>query len=415
MAVTSYVGGRITERTWYRPPVLIGLAAAAAGFLLMGAGWTVDTAYWTMAWQLALLGAGFGLVIAPTSAAVVDGAPDDRRGTAASLVVVVRLIGLSVGLSGLTAWGLFRFNQFRQNIELPALGDPGYQEALQAAQAEVTTSALAETFLAAALVIGVAFAIALMMRRDRTAAPDLLPATSDPATTVDAAAVAATNPQGDQMKDFLNRNLVAVLGILGGLVAISLILNVVLMTRASGVSSDIAQNTADIERVEAGAAIYASQVTGFQTQLAELAPAVGAGLDEAIVGLETFATSTIAFNVDINETIPINTSIDLSRTITVPINESILLEETIDTTVTVAGPFGIDIPLDISIPVSVEVPIVLDVDIPVDEQIPITTTVPVQFSIPLEVEVAGTELAFLAESLGSGLASFKIVMAGLGG
>ena len=418
MAVTSYLGGRVTERTWYRPPVLIGLAAAAAGFLLMGAGWTVDTAYWTMAWQLALLGAGFGFVIAPTSAAVVDGAPPDRRGTAASLVVVVRLIGLSVGLSGLTAWGLFRFNQFRQNIDLPPLDDPGYREALTAAQAEVTTSALAETFLAAALVIGIAFAVALMMRRTPPATTDLVPpaiATPAAADTVTLELPAEQAPQGDQMKDFINRNIVAVLGTLGGLVVLSLLLNVVLLARASNVSSDVAQNTADIERVEAGAAIFASQVTGLQTQLADLAPTVSAGLDEAIVGLEAFANSTIDFTVDINETIPIDTTIDLNRTLSVPINETIPLEETINTTVTVAGPFGIDIPLDISIPVAVDVPIVLDVDIPVDEQIPITTEIPVVLSVPLSVDVAGTELARLAESLQAGLASFKAVMAGLAG
>ncbi len=419
MAVTSYLGGRITERTWYRPPVLIGLGAAAAGFLLMGAGWTVDTAYWTMAWQLALLGAGFGFVIAPTSAAVVDGAPADRRGTAASLVVVVRLIGLSVGLSGLTAWGLFRFNQFRQNVDLPPLGDPGYTEALSAAQAEVTTSALAETFLAAAVVIAIAFAVALMMRSKPPATPDLAPPAETPTTAGDTTTLELpaqqSVQQGDSMKDFINRNIVAVLGTLGGLVVLSLLLNVVLLARASNVSSDVAQNAADIERVEGGAAIFASQVTGLQSQLADLAPTVSAGLDEAIAGLEAFATSTIDFTVDINETIPINTTIDLNRTLSVPINETIPLEETIDTTVTVAGPFGIDIPLDITIPVAVDVPIVLDVDIPINEQIPITTEIPVVLSVPLSVDVAGTELALLAESLQAGLASFKAVIAGLAG
>ena len=83
MSVASYVGGRITESRWYRPPVLIGLAMSATAFFLMGYGWDVATGYWSMAVQLALLGAGFGLVMAPTTAAVIDAAPPDRRGTAA--------------------------------------------------------------------------------------------------------------------------------------------------------------------------------------------------------------------------------------------------------------------------------------------------------------------------------------------
>jgi ammonia channel protein AmtB len=118
-----------------------------------------------MATQLALAGAGLGLVIAPTSAAVVDDAPADQRGTAAGLVLLFRLMGLSVGLSGLTAWGVHRFNQLRGTIDLPPLTDPGFRAALEAGEAKITTSAIAEMFTATAVVMVVAFAVALSMRR----------------------------------------------------------------------------------------------------------------------------------------------------------------------------------------------------------------------------------------------------------
>ena len=166
MAVASYVGGRMTERWSYRPPILFGLLAVLAGFLVMGLGWTPDTPYLRMAWQLAVLGVGFGLVFAPVSAAVVDSASPEERGVAASLVVVLRLMGLSVGLSGLTAWGIHRYEVLRRTIELPPLGDPGYQEALSRAQEELTTSALAETFLAAAVIVGIGILVALFMRNE---------------------------------------------------------------------------------------------------------------------------------------------------------------------------------------------------------------------------------------------------------
>ena len=48
--------------------------------------------------ELALLGAGFGLTTAPTTSAVVDHAAPEHRGSAAAVVMVVRLLGLSVGL-----------------------------------------------------------------------------------------------------------------------------------------------------------------------------------------------------------------------------------------------------------------------------------------------------------------------------
>jgi MFS family permease len=164
MAVAAYAGGRLAERFSYRLPIVAGLIAALTGFTLMGTGWTADISYTAMAWQLALLGAGFGLIIAPTAAAVVDAATPDRRGTAASLVMVLRLIGLSVGLAGLTAWGLHRYGELRGTIVLPPLSDPTYAEVLARAQAELTTSALAETFVAAAVVAGVGLAVGLAIR-----------------------------------------------------------------------------------------------------------------------------------------------------------------------------------------------------------------------------------------------------------
>jgi MFS family permease len=428
MSIASYVGGRITERTWYRPPVLFGLAATALGFTLMGLGWGADTSltevirpvpsYPNMAWQLALLGLGFGLVIAPTSAAVVDEAPADQRGTAASLVIVLRLMGLSVGLSGLTAWGLYRFNQLRREVVLPPLGDPGFQEAVTDANAELTTGSLAGTFAAAAVVVLVAIVVSLWMRRSQigtggTPMPE--PGSNQRADTSQTDVPSPPPKEEPPMKDFLTRNIAAVLAAMAVALVVLLVFTIVLMNRLSTVESDLATTQQDLERVEAGAALFAGQVQGFQEQLAELAPAVESGLDEAVGGLASFRTSTIEFDVEIDETVGIDTVIDLKRTIEVPINTSLPIDETFDTRITIDGPFGIDIPLNITVPIQVDVPIDLTVAIPVDESIPIRTDIPVQVAVPISIDVAGTELARLAESLEAGLISFKDVIAGLGG
>ena len=165
MALTSYLGGRLTSRWWYRPPTLAGLALAGAGFWLMGSIWEATTGYAVMAMHLALVGAGLGMVIAPTSAAVVDHAPGDQRGAAAGVVMLFRLMGLSVGLSALTAWGLRRFNQLRTTVELPPLTDPGFRDALLEGERDITTAAIGEMFSATVGVMAVAFAVALLMRR----------------------------------------------------------------------------------------------------------------------------------------------------------------------------------------------------------------------------------------------------------
>ena len=160
MAVSTYLGGRLTARLGYRAPTLVGLALATGAFVLMGATWDSETARVTLAWHLVLLGAGLGLVIAPTTAAAVDAAPADRRGVFAGLVIQARLIGFTIGLAGLTAWGARRFNQLRAERDLPGLDDPG---ALAAAEIEITTSALAETFLGAAAVMALAIATAALL------------------------------------------------------------------------------------------------------------------------------------------------------------------------------------------------------------------------------------------------------------
>jgi len=407
MSLASYIGGRITESRWYRPPVLIGLGVAALAFFLMGYGWDAATGYWVMAWQLALLGVGFGMVMAPTTAAVVDSAPADRRGTAASLVMVLRLVGLSVGLSGLTAWGLFRFNQLRTQIDLPPLNDPNYGELAARASADLTTSAMAETFVAAGFVMLVAWMVATMMRR------------AAHHHTRESQLESREPSEGGPMGN--NRNVVMMVVAIGILLVVLAGATVLLAARVGSLSAELdeardeqAQLTEDLARVESGAAIYAAQITAFQEQLTELGPVIDSALGDAVSGIDEFRNSTIRFDVSINETVPINTDVVLNRTLQVPISTTLPIDEQFDTRITVNGPFGIDIPLDITVPIKLDLPIDLVVDIPVNETIPVNTQVPVDLDVPIEIEISETEMAALADALAEGLESFRQMAAGLG-
>jgi MFS family permease len=75
--------------------------------------------------DLALCGFGFGVVIAPLAAAVLDLARAETHGLASSLVVLARTLGMLLGLSALTAFGLQRFHQILGN---PVLNDPTLRE-----------------------------------------------------------------------------------------------------------------------------------------------------------------------------------------------------------------------------------------------------------------------------------------------
>ena len=418
MAVASYAGGRLTERTWYKPPAVAGLVAATVAYVAMGFGWGADTSYGLIGFELALLGAGFGLTVAPTNSAVISAAPADQRGSAAALVMVTRLLGFSVGLSALTAWGLSRFNSLRRDLKLPPITDPGFGTALRAAQEDLTSKAIAETFLATAAITVVGAGAALAMRHhrpsDRPAEPDdeLMEEPVDEQQD-ESQDEPQDEPQDGQtgvpvQQSWLHRHLAIVLGAFALVLVGALAFIAVLVNRLD-------QTNKDLDRVEAGSALFASQVTGFQTKLAELAPQVSQGVDEAIAGLETFSTSTIEFDVPIDQNIAINTEVVIDRDIEVPIKTTLPIKDSFDTTIKVAGPFGIDIPLDVTVPVDIDVPIDLTVTVPINESVPIDANVPVKLNVPIRVEVGETELADLTKSLADGLRSLQAILEGLGG
>jgi MFS family permease len=169
MAAAAPVGGWLTDRISYRPTVLVASALLVTGFALMGTGWDQGVATSTMAVHLFVLGLGFGLATAPITAAVVDAVPPSDRGVGSSLVLISRLVGLALGLAGLTAWALNRFDTLRRTVDLPPLTDPGYSDAVDAAQRTISATVLAETFVVAAGIAGVAIALGLLLRRTATA------------------------------------------------------------------------------------------------------------------------------------------------------------------------------------------------------------------------------------------------------
>ncbi len=400
MALTAYVGGRLTERSWYGPPVAAGLVAATIAYTAMGFTWNGDTPYLLIGVQLAVLGAGFGLTVAPTSAAVIAGAAPDQRGAAAGLVMVTRLLGFSVGLSALTAWGLARFNNLRGDIELPPITDPRFESALRDASEELTAKAITETFLATAVVTVIGVGAALAMRRQ---SPE-----TEPETHAEVPPERPIEQTGVAMTSWLHRHLGIVLGAFGLLIIGAFVWIAILM-------SQVSDTRRDLDRVEAGAAIFAAQVQGFQSTLGDLAPNVSAGLDEAITGLESFGNSTIEFKVPIDENVQFATNVVIDREIEVPIKTTLPINESFTTTITVNGPFGIDIPIGVTVPVDIEVPIDVVVTVPIHETIPLDATVPVKLDLPISLDVSQTQLAEFARVLAAGLKSFQEILAGLGG
>jgi MFS family permease len=110
MALAAIPGGWLSDRLGYRAPTAAGLALASTGFLLAGLRWTENVGYLEMAAHMILVGIGLGLTMSPTSAAVLNDAPDDQRGIAAAIDDMLRLMGMTLAAASLTTIALRRIS-----------------------------------------------------------------------------------------------------------------------------------------------------------------------------------------------------------------------------------------------------------------------------------------------------------------
>lgn len=141
----AVLGGYATRWLGPRLPTLAGLGLGALGFFWMS-GWGLDIADPSLSLHLATGGLGFGLVIAPLLTVAVNAGGDAYRGTAAAFMTVARMVGMTLGLAALSAWGMGYFQLLTSELSLPlqASGESAaaFQERLSAYQAGVAGASL---------------------------------------------------------------------------------------------------------------------------------------------------------------------------------------------------------------------------------------------------------------------------------
>jgi len=151
MAMAAVFGGWVTERRGYRMPTVLGLFIAAVGFGVMTS-WTANTPYATMIPQLAITGIGMGIAMTPIAAAVVNASPSEHRGTSSALVIIFRLVGMTIGVSGITTFGLRRVDILNARI---ITDTTNFNEIAEIGRS-VVEMVLNETFIVAAVVMLIA-------------------------------------------------------------------------------------------------------------------------------------------------------------------------------------------------------------------------------------------------------------------
>ncbi|MDR1988826.1 MAG: MFS transporter [Acidobacteriaceae bacterium] len=182
MALAAVPGGWLVMRAGYRTAVVLGLAVAMIGFWMMSR-WTPDMASHAvavlsdvehaasgavrqvafMAAGLAMAGIGIGLTIAPLGTAVINAVGERDRGMASSLVIILRLVGMSVSMSAMTAFALGRTTILSRAMILPE--DALDLEKTARVILDVVTRITSEIALISLGVAVIAAVVALRLRR----------------------------------------------------------------------------------------------------------------------------------------------------------------------------------------------------------------------------------------------------------
>jgi MFS family permease len=180
--VGAVIGGWLADLVGYRITAVLGFLIAAGGYLLVSR-WPLDPGQFQLTRDLMISGLGFGLVIGPIGASVTSSAGPRWMATGAALVTVSRMVGMVVGLSALSSWGVRRFNVLAKDITTPIirpanLTDAQWQAMKDAAELATRNAAHAvfsEFFLIAAVVVGLAVIPAVFFYKHRARGTSHLP------------------------------------------------------------------------------------------------------------------------------------------------------------------------------------------------------------------------------------------------
>lgn len=180
--IGAVLGGWLADLAGYRITAILGFLVSCVGFLLVSR-WPLDPTWTTTTRDLMISGLGFGLVVGPIGATAITAVGQRWMATGSALVTVSRMVGMVVGLSALSSWGVRRFNTLAADITTPIVQPPGVSDAefkaMQDAAAAATKAAahtvFGEFFVIAAVIIGLAIVPALFFYNKKVRRESRLP------------------------------------------------------------------------------------------------------------------------------------------------------------------------------------------------------------------------------------------------
>jgi MFS family permease len=167
MALAAVPGAWLSGKIGFRSTTLSGIALAIVGFALAGSTWRADTPELVMSAQLALIGIGLGLTIAPIGTVVINAVDAAQRGVASALVLIMRYLGMTIAIPSMTTYAFSRLNYLvslaRESFALDWTAEQIQRESVRA-YFDSGVTVIAEMLLIGALIGVVALLPALWLR-----------------------------------------------------------------------------------------------------------------------------------------------------------------------------------------------------------------------------------------------------------
>jgi EmrB/QacA subfamily drug resistance transporter len=121
MLPLSTVAPSLAERVGFRRTLVVGTLTMAVGLVVLAFMADADGGFASVLPATLILGAGVGLTMSPSTAAITSALPDEKQGVAASLNDTVRELGAAVGIALI---GSVLNAAYRTNVEAAASGLP---------------------------------------------------------------------------------------------------------------------------------------------------------------------------------------------------------------------------------------------------------------------------------------------------
>jgi MFS family permease len=182
MPLGAVAGGWLADRIGCKITGILGFIIAATGYFLVSR-WSMTPSFAMKLASLVVAGVGLGFVLGPIGTSATSPVGQKWMATGSALVTVSRMVGMAIGLSAISSWGVRRVSTLsaRSLLTIPrpsGMSELDYQSKLQSARLmDATHQVFGEFFLIAAIVIAAGVVAAVFFYNHRERGMNRLPLT----------------------------------------------------------------------------------------------------------------------------------------------------------------------------------------------------------------------------------------------